>query len=129
MHRELTEEEAKQDLVLQEVGDVNWDIPTQEEYEDLMGQVIDVFTDEKHDLVQVLKWSPVGSSTGVGCFSVGTGNLGQINDIRGIIRTIIHGSRCYESFPKRSMIKSFSLTALFPRNTKYVGMDLSLIHI
>ena len=101
-------------MVLQEVGDVDWDIPTQEEYEDLMGQVMDVFTDKKPDLVEALRWSSVGSNTGVGCFSVGTGNLGQINDIRGIHRTIIHKGWCFESFPKRAMMKSFSLTAFSP---------------
>ena len=31
--------------------------------------------------------------------------------------------RCFESFPKRAMMKSFSLTAFFPRATKYVGMS------
>ena len=88
-----------------------------------MGQVIDVFTDENRDLVQALNRSSVGSSTGVRCFSVGTGNLGQINDIRGIIRTIIYGGRCFESFLKRAMMQSFSLTAFFPRSTKFVSVD------
>ena len=123
IQRPLSPDEVQQNIVLQEVGDVDWEIPTQEEYEDLMGQVMDVFTDEKPELVQALKWSSVGSSTGVGCFSVGTGDLSQINDIRGILRTIIHNGQCFESFPKRSMIKSFSLSAFFPRSAKYVGVD------
>ena len=123
MHRELTANKVKQDTILEEVGDVDWSIPNQEEYEDLMGQVMDVFTDESPDLVEALKWSSVGSSTGVGCFSVSTGNLGQINNIRGILRTIIHDGKCFKSFPKRAMMKSFSLTAFLPRATNYVGVD------
>ena len=123
IHRELTHNEVKQDCVLEDIGDVDWRIPTQEEYEDLMGQVVDVFTDEQHALVEALKWSSVGSATGVGCFSVSTGNLGHMNDIRGIICSIIHDCRCFESFPRKAMMKSFSLTAFFPRSTKYVGMD------
>ena len=123
MQRKLSPEEKKHDTVLLEVGDVDWDIPSQEEYEDLMGQVIDVFTDEKPDLVEALKWSSVGSNTGVGCFSVGTGDLSQNSDIRGILRTIIHEEKCFESFPKKAMMKSFSLTAFLPRATKYVGVD------
>ena len=88
-----------------------------------MGQVIDVLTDEKYDLVQALKWSSVGSSTGVGCFSVDTSNSGQINDIRGIIRMFSYGRRCYESFSRRAILKNFSFTAFFPCSTKYVGID------
>ena len=123
IQRKLLPDEVQQDPVIQEVGDVDWEVPTQEEYEDLMGQVVDVFTDENQDLVQALKRSSVDSSTGVGCFSVGTGNLAQINDIRGILRTIIHQGQCFELFPKRAMVMSFSLTAFFPRSTKYVGVD------
>ena len=39
------------------------------------------------------------------------------------MRTIMHEGRCFESFPKKAMMKSFSLTAFFPRATKYVGMS------
>ena len=122
MQRELTANEAKEDAVLQDAGDVDWEIPTQEEYEDLMGQVMDVFTDEDVELVRALKWSSVGAATGVGCFSVGTGNRGHIEDIRGVVRVILYGGRCYETFPKKALMKSFSLTAFFPRSTKFVGM-------
>ena len=122
VQRELTKDEAETDVVLQEVGDVDWDIPTQEEYEDIMGQVVDVFTYTDIKLVQALRWSSVAAATGVGCFPVGTGNRGHIDDIRGVIRTIIYGGRCFESFPKKALMKSFSLTAFFPRSTKFVGM-------
>ena len=87
-----------------------------------MGQVFDLFTDECPELVHAFKWASVGSTTGVGCFMVSTGQRSHISDIRGIMRTIIHEGRCFESFPKRAMMKSFSLTAFFPRATKFVGM-------
>ena len=87
-----------------------------------MGQVFDLFTEECPDLVHAFKWASVGSATGVGCFSVCTGQLNHINDIRGILRKIIYNARCYESFPRLAMMKSFSLTAFFPRAIKFVGM-------
>ena len=123
MHRELTPNEVQQECVIEDIGDVDWGIPNQEEFEDLMGKVVDVFTDEQHALVEALKWSSVGSATGVGCFSVGTGNLGHMNDIRDILRNILHHGYCFESFPRKAMMKSFSFTAFFPRSTKYVGME------
>ena len=87
-----------------------------------MGQVFSLFTDEDSSLVHAFKWSSVGSATGVGCFSVSTGQLTHINDIRGILRSLIYQGRCFESFPKKGMMKSYSLTAFFPRATKFVGM-------
>ena len=122
MVRDLAEEEKEEDAVTLDAGDVDWDIPNKDEFEDVMGQVFDLFTEETPDLVHAFKWASVGSATGVGCFSVSTGRREHINDIRGIMSTIIYNGRCYESFPKRAMIKSFSLTAFFPRATKFVGM-------
>ena len=74
MQRDMTEEEVRADHVLEAVGCVDWNIATQEEYEDLVGQVLDVYTDDDSYLVDALNWSSVGSNTGVGCFSVKTGN-------------------------------------------------------
>ena len=65
-----------------------------------MGQVIDVFTGEQNGLVKALKWSSVGGATGVGCFTMGTGNTSHIDDIRGAIRSILYVGSCYEYFPK-----------------------------
>ena len=122
MQRNLAEEETKADPVLENVGEVDWNIPTQEEYKDMMGQVLDVYTDDDAYLVDALNWSSVGSTTGVGCFSVKTGNAAHISDLRCCMRSILFQGKCFESFPKKAMIKSFTLTAFFPRATKYVGM-------
>ena len=67
--------------------------------------------------------SSVGSTTGIGCFSVKTGKLEDMQDIRGTLRTIIISGECLESFPKRVLMKSYSLTAFFPCSTKCVGMN------
>ena len=122
MVRDISEAERTEDAVIQDARDVDWDIPDKDKFEDVMGKVFDLFMDETPDLVHAFKWASVGSATGDGCFSVSTGQRSHINDIRGIMSTIIHNGRCFESFPKRAMMKSFSLTAFFPRATKFVGM-------
>ena len=123
MIRAATEEEIRDEGVILDAGEVDWDIPNTEEFEDAMGQVFNIFTDVDTELVHAFKWSSVGGSTGVGCFSVSTGRLDQINDIRGLLRTIIYDGKCYESFPKKAMVKSYSLSAFFPRACKFVSMD------
>ena len=121
VHRPLSAEEKEVDMVLKDPADVDWSIPDQSEYEDIMGTALDIYTDEKPELVHALAWSSVGSTTGVGCFSVRTGRLSDLDDIRGTLRTIIVHGQCFESFPKKSLMKSYSLTAFFPRSTKCVG--------
>ena len=121
VYRELSPEEAKANSVLKDAGDVDWSIPTHEEFEDFMGYAMDIHTDDRPDLVHALSWSSVGAATGVGCFSVKTGNMNDLNDIRGTMRVIIYRGRCYESYPKKALMQSYSLTAFFPRATKCVG--------
>ena len=121
VHRPLTAPELEVDMVLKDPADVDWSIPDQSEYEDIMGTALDIYTDERPELVHALAWSSVGTTTGVGCFSVRTGRLADLEDIRGTLRTITIKGMCFESFPKMSLMKSYSLTAFFPRSTKCVG--------
>ena len=121
VQRELSPEEAKIDTVLKDATNVDWSIPTHEEFEDIMGHAMDVHTDDRPELVHTLSWSSVGEATRVGCFSVRTGNIDDLNDIRGTLRAIVYWGRCFESYPKRALMKSYSLTAFFPRATKCVG--------
>ena len=79
-----------------------------------MGHTMDVYTDDRPELVHALSWSSVGAATGVGCFSVTTGRMEDLQDIRGTLRTIMYGGKCFESYPKRALMKSYSLTAFFP---------------
>ena len=120
-HRSLHPAELKADCVLKDPADVDWSIPDQAEFEDIMGNCMDVYTDERPELVHALSWFSVGAATGVGCFSVKTGRMSDLNDIRDTLRTIIVDGKCIESFPKRSLMKSYSLTAFFPHATKCVG--------
>ena len=123
MVRGITEDEAKANTILEDASVIDWDIPSTDEFEDCMGQVFNIFTGNDTELVQAFKWSSVGGHTGVGCFSVSTGRLDHINDIRDVLRTLIYEGKCYESFPKLAMVKSYSLSAFFPRATKFVGME------
>ena len=121
VRRPLTLDEQRVETVLADAGDVDWSIPEQDDYEDIMGTALDLYTDDRPELVHALAWSSVGSATGVGCFSVKTGRLSDMDDIRGTLRTVIIQGMCFESFPKKVLMKSYSLTAFFPRSTKCVG--------
>ena len=120
VQRPLTSDEANVGGQIEDAADVDWTIPSKEEYEDAMGLVFHIFTDERPELVHRFSWSSVGTNTGVGCFSAKTGQLQDIEDIRGTIRTIMHDNLCYETFPKKAIMKSYALTAFFPRSTKFV---------
>ena len=122
MHRPMTTAEIQADTVMEDAANFDWSIPDQRGYEDLMGQVMDVFTDTDSYLVDALNWSSVGTTTGVGCFSVKTGNPDHIQDLRGVVRSIMFQGQCYETFPKKAMMQSFSLSAFFPRSTAFVGI-------
>ena len=98
--RELCREESEVDMVLKDAADVDWSIPTPEEFEDIMGHTMDAYTDERPELVHALSWSSVGAATGVGCFSVKTGKMEDLDAIRGTLRTVIVAGMCFESFPK-----------------------------
>ena len=112
VHRELSPEEAKVNTVLKDAADVDWSIPTHEKFEDIiMGHAMDVHTDDCSELVHALSWSSVGAATGVGCFSVKTGNMDDLKDIRGTLRAIVYRGRCFESYPKRALMKSYSVWA------------------
>ena len=51
MSRNTTEAERDGEMVIEEVGDVDWDIPTRDDFEDVMGLVFELFTEEESDLV------------------------------------------------------------------------------
>ena len=121
VQRNLAPPEVEADIVLKDPANVDWEIPDQAQYEDIMGTTLDIYMDEHPELVHALAWSLVGSATGVGCFSVRTGRLKDLEGIRGTLQTIIIHGKCFESFPKRSLMKSYSLTAFFLRSTKCVG--------
>ena len=97
--RQLCREEKEVDIVLKDAADVDWSIPTPEEFEDIMGHTMDTYTGERPELVHVLSWSSVGAATGVGCFSVKTGKMEDLDAIRGTLRTVIVAGMCFESFP------------------------------
>ena len=66
VQRPLTASEAQESGVIEDPGDVDWDIPTPEQYEDIVGHLFDVFTDDDSNLIHAFRWSSVGSATGVG---------------------------------------------------------------
>ena len=66
VQRKLSVAEAEADGSLHDPADVDWSIPDQAEYEDIMGHTLDIYTDDRPELVHALAWLSVGSQTGVG---------------------------------------------------------------
>ena len=57
MTRNFTAAERDAEMVTEDTGDVDWDIPTREEFEDVMGLVFELFTEEDSELVHAFKLS------------------------------------------------------------------------
>ena len=105
---------------IENVNTADWDIPKDAEYEDAMGCAIDEFTRTDSDLIHVICWSSVNKSTDTGVFSIKTGNLQHIEDLRDIIRRMFIEGRCFETFPRLAILKKFQLSAYFPKSTSRI---------
>ena len=57
VQRPLTVNEKREGCAIEDPADVDWTIPTQDEYEDVMGLVFDVYTDDRPEMVHSFKWS------------------------------------------------------------------------
>ena len=109
-----------EDAAQQQITDVNeadWDIPKEAEYDDVMGEAINKFTETDSDLIHVICWSSVNRTTDTGVFSIKTGNLRHIERFRGILRCMFLEGKCYETFPRLAILKKFQLSAYCPKNT------------
>ena len=51
MQHQLTTTEVDQHAVLEDMADVDWTILDHEQYEDIMSQTFDIFTDDNPDMV------------------------------------------------------------------------------
>ena len=125
MQRALTPNEVQAYTVLKEVAKVDWEIPTQEQYEDLMSQVMDIYTDTDSYLVDALNWSRVESNTCVGCFSVKIGIQEHFNDLCGVM-CAIHFNKKLRILSEGSHAESFSLAAFFYRRRSLKSSNVEL---
>ena len=93
--------------------DYEWEIPERSDFDAIMGQAIDKYTETDWDRIDFLTFSSVGWNTGVGLFAFGSDKLEQMNIFRDIIRTIQIGNKCFESYPKRMLLNRYALTIYF----------------
>lgn len=56
VQRPLTANERRESNAIEDPSDVDWNIPTQEEYEDVMGLIFYVYTDERPEMVHSFSW-------------------------------------------------------------------------
>ena len=110
VEREIDEDEQ---VAMGSDRDYEWEIPSRESSDAIMGQAIDKYTEEDWDRIDFLTFSSVGWNTGVGLFAFGSDKLDQMNIFRDIIRTLRIGNRCFESYPKRMLLNRYALTIYF----------------
>ena len=106
------ESTRKQQLI--DVNMAEWDIPSEDEFNDAMGLVIDKYTETDLSLIHTICWSSVNKSMETGVFSIKTGALKHIEDFRELIRRMFVAGKCYESFPRLALLKKFQL--YFPKS-------------
>ena len=109
------EDKRKQQII--DVNVAEWEIPSEKEFNDAMGLVIDKYIETDISLIHTICWSSVNKKTETGVFSVKTGALKHIEDFRELIRRMFVTGKCYESFPRLALLKKFQLSAYFPKNT------------
>jgi hypothetical protein len=113
-------QEISSGMVMQEVSEVEWEIPTPEEYFEVIGKITDMYTDKDKTFIHGLSWSSVGSLTGTGIFTIKTGSMDHIHGFRSMLRDYINKGRCFESFPKQALMNKFSLTLYIPPSIRHV---------
>jgi hypothetical protein len=118
--RPASPSEIEHNVVLEDVQQVNWGIPTAEDYFEVIGRVTSRFTDVDPTFIHGLSWSSVGSHTGTGVFSIKTGQMEHIRGFRAMLRDFINNGQCYESIPKEAIMNKYSLTLFISPGVAFV---------
>ena len=104
---------GENEAVLRSDREYEWEIPGKETFDAVLGQTIDIFTEEDWEFIDYLSYSSVGWNTGVGMFAFGSDKLSHMEKFRTIIRGIKMGNKRFESYPKRMLLNRYALTIYF----------------
>ena len=105
------------DIAAVDDNDLEWSIPDQDTFDDVVGDAVFTFTENEPTRIDTLAWSSTGWDTGVGLIALTTDNLKLVEDFRSAISMVDHPSLRFITLPKQMLIKKYALTVL------------SLIHI
>ena len=79
----------------------------------IIGQAIDIFTEDDWDLIDYMSFSSVGWNTGVGLLAFGSDKLEQMEKFREVLRNLKIGNKRFESYPKRMLLNRYAITIYF----------------
>ena len=93
--------------------DYDWEIPEREQFEDVIGETINIFTLDNPADLQFLEFSSVGWNTGIGLFAFRSDKLEAMEQFREIIRGLEMDGKRFETYPKRMLLNRYALTVYF----------------
>ena len=93
--------------------DYDWEIPEREQFEDVIGKTINIFTIDNPADLQFLEFSSVGWNTGIGLFAFRSDKLEAMEQFREIVRGLEMEGKRFETYPKRMLLNRYALTVYF----------------
>ena len=96
---------------------MEWDIPEAEFFEQIMNEAYADFIEPDITRMDAIKWSSVGSQTGVGVFSAVASKLDDVQLFREVIRTKVYSGHMAESFPRQTMLNVYGLSLYAHKGT------------
>ena len=97
-------------LVATAKEDLEWDLPTQELYDEVILAASAQFIETDISHADALLWSSVGQTTGIGMFAMSTEKMDLVEQFRLLIRGFQNEESEFETFPKHSLLESYGLT-------------------
>ena len=89
---------------------VEWEFPDSKLFENIMNHAFAEFIDPDITRMDIIKWSSVGTQTGIGSFMATTNQLDLVQIFRDTIPKKVHEGNMAESFPKQTMISDYGIT-------------------
>ena len=97
---------------------VEWDLPEAEFFDRVMNEAYADFIDPDITRMDAIKWSSVGSQTGIGVFSAVASKLDDVQLFREVLRSKVY--ECHmqaEPFPRQTMLNDYGLSLYAHKGT------------
>ena len=101
--------DPEEDITARIDRDYDWQIPLREQFEDVIGETINIFTSD----LQFLDFSLVGWNTGIGLFAFRYDKLEAMEQFREIIRGLEMEGKMFKTYPKCMLMNRYALTSNF----------------
>ena len=96
-----------------------WEIPSADTFEEVIGQAIAAFTDINFDYLNLVEYSTLGWNSGVGMFAVRSDRPQLLAQFRYIIRQMSHNGKQFETYARKMILNKYALTCYFNRSFRF----------